>query len=173
MHIYTAFTRQLYVKTVVRLIRLIRGVRSLDARLAGVCGAGIVVMVLLLLCGVKREAIVEDYMMSEQVLKQSRMHDELDLDGARQGSCPHDLAQQAGPHDLARLALLVSVSGAGCTTVCGVHVAGGPELGAGLGVGLGLGQLEIPSSRPPWRHALWLSGVSAAPGAARAQSRCM
>ena len=43
---------------------------------------GIVVMLLLLLCGVKREAIVEDYMMSEKVLKQSRMHNELDLDGA-------------------------------------------------------------------------------------------
>lgn len=42
---------------------------------------GIVVMLLLLLCGVKREAIVEDYMMSEKVLKQSRMHNELDLDG--------------------------------------------------------------------------------------------
>ncbi|KAK9841869.1 hypothetical protein WJX81_008362 [Elliptochloris bilobata] len=41
---------------------------------------GIVVMLLLLLCGVKREAIVEDYMMSEKVLKQSRMHNELDLD---------------------------------------------------------------------------------------------
>lgn len=39
-------------------------------------------MLLLLLCGVKREAIVEDYMMSEQVLKQSRMHNELELDGA-------------------------------------------------------------------------------------------
>lgn len=45
-------------------------------------GAGIIVMLLLLLCGVKREAIVEDYMMSEKVLKQSRMHNELDLDGA-------------------------------------------------------------------------------------------
>ena len=39
-------------------------------------------MLLLLLCGVKREAIVEDYMMSEKVLKQSRMHNELELDGA-------------------------------------------------------------------------------------------
>ena len=44
--------------------------------------AGIIVMLLLLLCGVKREAIVEDYMMSEKVLKQSRMHNELELDGA-------------------------------------------------------------------------------------------
>ncbi len=64
--------------------------RSLDARVAKACCAGIVVMVLLLLCGVKREAIVEDYMMSEQVLKQSRMHDELDLDGACVGACPDD-----------------------------------------------------------------------------------
>lgn len=44
-------------------------------------------MLLLLLCGVKREAIVEDYMMSEKVLKQSRMHNELDLDGAPPHPC--------------------------------------------------------------------------------------
>ncbi len=93
-------------------------------------------MVLLLLCGVKREAIVEDYMMSEQVLKQSRMHDELDLDGA----CVGMTLAQAGS------ALLVaSDSGAGFETACGAHAAGGPK----LGIGIGLGQLAVPSYRPP------------------------
>ena len=80
-----------------------RRVRSPDVRAANACAAGIVVMVLLLLCGVNWEAIVEDYMMSEQVLKQSRMHDELDLDGACAG---------ARPDALRRLAQLESGAGA-------------------------------------------------------------
>ncbi|KAK9790970.1 hypothetical protein WJX73_008106 [Symbiochloris irregularis] len=41
---------------------------------------GIVIALLLMLCDVSAEAIVDDYMRSEVVLKESRMHDELDLD---------------------------------------------------------------------------------------------
>lgn len=41
---------------------------------------GIIIMLLLLLCDVEPEAIVDDYVLSETVLKESRMHDELHLD---------------------------------------------------------------------------------------------
>lgn len=38
---------------------------------------GVIIMLLLMLCDVQPEAIVDDYMLSETVLKESRMHDEL------------------------------------------------------------------------------------------------
>lgn len=41
---------------------------------------GLIIMLLLLLCDVQPEAIVDDYMLSETVLKESRMHDELHFD---------------------------------------------------------------------------------------------
>eukprot|EP00884_Botryococcus_braunii_P006820 jgi/Botrbrau1/16139/Bobra.0349s0001.1 len=42
---------------------------------------GIIVMLLLLLCGVTPDLILEDYIRSEAVLKESRLHERLDLDG--------------------------------------------------------------------------------------------
>lgn len=41
---------------------------------------GLIIMLLLMLCDVPSEAIVDDYVLSETVLKESRMHDELHLD---------------------------------------------------------------------------------------------